>query len=82
MLKINSIYNEDCMNGVKKIPTASVDLVIIDPPYQLNFSKRKNKDRPQAAYGFSGNWKSQWVYDSREYLPWRRRLTVLHLYSS
>lgn len=45
MLKINSIYNEDCMNGIKKIPTASVDLVIIDPPYQLNFSKRKNKDR-------------------------------------
>ena len=32
----NKIYNEDCMVGVKKIPDNIIDLVIIDPPYQIN----------------------------------------------
>ena len=33
---INNIYNEDCLLGIKKIPDNSIDLVIIDPPYQIN----------------------------------------------
>ena len=33
---LNKIYNEDCMIGIKKIPDNSIDLVIIDPPYQIN----------------------------------------------
>ena len=32
----NKIYNEDCVEGVKKIPDNIIDLVIIDPPYQIN----------------------------------------------
>lgn len=34
-LEINKIYNEDCYEGIKKIPDKSVDLVYIDPPYQF-----------------------------------------------
>ena len=33
---LNNIYNEDCLLGIKKIPDNSIDLVIIDPPYQIN----------------------------------------------
>lgn len=33
---LNKIYNEDCMIGIKKIPDNFIDLVIIDPPYQIN----------------------------------------------
>ena len=33
MLDINKIYNEDCLVGLKKIPDNSIDLVVIDPPY-------------------------------------------------
>ena len=33
---LNKIYNEDCMIGIKKIPYNFIDLVIIDPPYQIN----------------------------------------------
>ena len=33
---LNKIYNEDCMIGIKKIPDKIIDLVIIDPPYQIN----------------------------------------------
>ena len=34
-LQVNKLYNEDCLVGLKKIPDNSVDLVIIDPPYDI-----------------------------------------------
>jgi len=34
-LEINKIYNEDCLVGLKKLPDNSIDLVIIDPPYDI-----------------------------------------------
>jgi len=33
MLKINKIENVDCFNYLKKISNRSVDLIVIDPPY-------------------------------------------------
>ncbi len=32
---LNKIYNEDCLVGLKKIPDNFVDLVLIDPPYDI-----------------------------------------------
>ena len=41
MLEINKIYNEDCLEGMKKIDDKSVDCIITDLPYgQLN--KKRN----------------------------------------
>ena len=34
-LLVNKIYNEDCLVGLKKIPDNSIDLVVIDPPYDI-----------------------------------------------
>jgi len=34
-MKTNVIYNEDCLEGMKKLPDNSVDLVITDPPYKI-----------------------------------------------
>ncbi len=31
--QIDYIYNEDCLTGMKKIPSESIDLIISDPPY-------------------------------------------------
>lgn len=31
------IYNEDCLEGMKKIPDGSVDVIITDPPYLKKF---------------------------------------------
>ncbi len=42
MLKLNEIYNMDCMEGLKLLDDNSIDLVIIDPPYLLNLNKIKN----------------------------------------
>ena len=40
-METNVIYNEDCYVGIKSIPDNSIDLVIIDPPYDIN--TRKNQ---------------------------------------
>ena len=33
---INTIFNVDCLEGMKGMPDNSVDLVIADPPYNLS----------------------------------------------
>ena len=33
MLEINKIYNEDCLEGMKKIDDESIDCIICDLPY-------------------------------------------------
>jgi site-specific DNA-methyltransferase (adenine-specific) len=33
VLEINKIHNMDCIEGMKKLPNRSVDLVLTDPPY-------------------------------------------------
>lgn len=30
---LNQIYNEDCLEGMKRIPDGSIDAIITDPPY-------------------------------------------------
>lgn len=34
-LAINEIYNMDCMNFLKQVANSSVDLAVIDPPYNM-----------------------------------------------
>ncbi|MDN5440080.1 MAG: site-specific DNA-methyltransferase [Lactococcus lactis] len=33
MIKLNKIYNEDCLEGMKHIPDGSVDMILCDLPY-------------------------------------------------
>lgn len=35
MKKINKVYNEDCLIGLKQIDDNSIDLVVTDPPYSV-----------------------------------------------
>lgn len=35
MIELDKIYNEDCLQGMKRIDTAAVDCIICDPPYLL-----------------------------------------------
>lgn len=34
-IELNKIYNEDCLEGMKRIPDDSIDLVCTDVPYKL-----------------------------------------------
>lgn len=44
MLEIDHIYNEDCLEGMKRIDDNSIDLVLTDPPYL--YLKNQKLDRP------------------------------------
>lgn len=35
MVELNKIYNEDCLEGMKRIPDGSVDCIVTSPPYNL-----------------------------------------------
>jgi len=43
------IYNEDCVKGMKRIPDGTIDLVVTDPPFAIEFrAKRANYNRTQS----------------------------------
>lgn len=43
-MNINQIYNEDCQEGIKRIPDSSIDCILTDPPYL--YLKGQKLDRP------------------------------------
>lgn len=50
-MELDVIYNEDCLEGMKRLPDESIDLVITSPPFNLgnlhhtrNFRHRPYKD--------------------------------------
>ena len=47
-MKLNTIYNEDCLEGMKRIPDNSIDLILTDPPY-VNVVK-------ETCYCFKARW--------------------------
>jgi site-specific DNA-methyltransferase (adenine-specific) len=40
-LEFNEIYNMDCIEGMNNIPDCSIDLVITDPPFGIDFEAKK-----------------------------------------
>jgi len=48
-IKVDNIYNIDCVQGMQRLPDKSVDLVITDPPFAIDFKARKtNYNRTQS----------------------------------
>lgn len=41
-LEFNKIYNMDCIEGMKYIPNNTIDLVITDPPFAIDFKAKRN----------------------------------------
>lgn len=38
-MEVNKIYNVDCLKGLKQLDNNSVDLVVIDPPYNISIDE-------------------------------------------
>lgn len=49
-LELNKIYNMDCLEGLRNIPRDSVQLVLIDPPYNINKEKEWDSWNSVAEY--------------------------------
>jgi len=48
-LELNIIYNTDCIEGMNLIPNNTIDIVITDPPFAIDFkAKRNNYNRKQS----------------------------------
>lgn len=57
MLEVNKIYNMDCMEGLKQIEDNSVDLILVDPPYNIG-KEFENDNLPQEEYL---KWCEKWI---------------------
>ena len=44
-LELNKIYCMDCLDGIKSLPDNSIDLVITDPPYNINLKPQRKKTK-------------------------------------
>ena len=72
-LKYNQVLNQNCIEGMKIIPDDTVDLVITDPPFAIDFKAKKAnynrtasrvlegyKEIPQKDYyEFTYNWMNE-----------------------
>ncbi len=70
---MNKIYNKDCVIGMKTIPDETIDLVVTDPPFAINFKAKKanynrtasrvlsgyNEINVEDYYKFTNNWMRQ-----------------------
>lgn len=54
--ELNSIIYSDCIEGMKKLPNESVDLAIVDPPYNLSKGANWKWDNSIKLPGMGGNW--------------------------
>lgn len=41
----DGVYNMDCIEGMRLIPDASVDLIVTDPPYLIDYASNRRKDK-------------------------------------
>lgn len=62
MIELNKVYNEDCLETMKKINDNSVDLVFCDSPYGQNVRNERGKIK------FDTEWK-----DEDDFLNWCRK---------
>ena len=46
-IKVQHVLNEDCIAGMKKIKSDSVDIVICDPPYNIGKDFGNSSDKQE-----------------------------------
>lgn len=55
-METNIIYNMNCLDGMKKLPDNSIDLIVADPPYNLSKGAKWKWDNSVKLNGMGGNW--------------------------
>lgn len=65
----SKLYNDDCLSVMQSLRSASVDMVLCDPPYMINTkSDGKGKLNPWADYCNAAYWYEQWMSEARRVL--------------
>jgi len=58
-LEMNTIHNEDCISGMRKMQSESADIVICDPPYNIGKDFGNDSDKQQMDDYLI--WCDQWI---------------------
>lgn len=65
----SKLYKGDCLDIMQEIPSASVDMVLCDPPYMINTKSDGNgKLNPWADYCNASYWYENWMSEVRRIL--------------
>ena len=83
VLPLNSILNEDCVAGMRKLPDECTNLIVADPPYNLDkdFGEWKEREHKESWLPWSKEWIAEcvrllapggniFVYGIHEHLCW------------
>ncbi len=60
MIILNKIHNNDCIKGMEQLEEESVDLIIADPPYNLNKNFGSSSTRWNQLEEWL-NWSKEWI---------------------
>ena len=75
------VFNEDCMQGMKRYPEKYFDLAVVDPPYGIEIAEW-DKERPTDEYWeqlfrvsknqivWGGNYFTSNLYENRCWISW------------
>ena len=59
---INKVFNEDCLNGITRIDDKSIDLVLTDIPYGMDFQSSRRKEKHlKIQNDIDVNWFPDWI---------------------
>ena len=62
MIELNKVYNEDCLSGIKRINNKSIDLVLTDIPYGMDFQSNHRKEKHlKIQNDINVNWFPDWI---------------------
>lgn len=62
MLKLNKIYHGNCLKIMRDIPNKSIDCIITDPPYGIDYQSTRGSDKTK--------WKLKIANDKSPYTIW------------
>ena len=54
--ELNHVHQSDCVEAMRRLPDASVDIAIADPPYNASKGNNWKWDNSVKLPGFGGNW--------------------------
>jgi site-specific DNA-methyltransferase (adenine-specific) len=76
MLELNTVYNMDCVEGLKKLDDNTVDLIVTSPPYNVGIDYDTWKDEmPWSDYL---EWCSEWLTECFRVLKDDGRICINH----
>ena len=55
-MELDTIFNQDCLVGLKALPDKSIDLILTDPPYGKKTDKGTNGFGAAKNRRYTGGW--------------------------